>query len=111
MSKESPNENEFFGIDLTPFLNDKPAVENKTTEKKSPSSVPKKRNLSSSAKDPVDFSSSRVRSNLMFPTDFARKLKYLCYCRNMKPADLIVSLCSDRVDDLFKKEVVSFSEK
>lgn len=111
MSKESPNENEFFGIDLTPFLNDKTAVEKKTTEKKSPSSVPKKRNTSSSVKDSVDISASRVRSNLMFPTDFARKLKYLCYCRNVKPADLIVALCSDRVDDLFKKEVVSFSEK
>lgn len=111
MSKESPNENEFFGIDLTPFLNDKSAVEKKPADKKSPSTVPKKRNTSSSAKDSVDFSASRVRSNLMFPTDFARKLKYLCYCRNVKPADLIVSLCSDRVDDLFKKEVVSFSEK
>ncbi len=111
MSKNNSNENEFFGIDLTPFLNDKPAVENKTTEKKSPSSVPKKRNNFSSAKEPVDISVSRVRSNLMFPTDFARKLKYLCYCRNMKPADMIVYLCSDRVDDLFKKEVVSISEK
>jgi len=111
MSKDSPNENEFFGIDLTPFLNDKPSVEKKTIEKKSTSSVPKKRSLSSSAKDSVVFSSSRVRSNLMFPTDFARKLKYLCYCRNMKPADLIVSLCSDRIDDMLKKEMVSLGEK
>lgn len=113
-SLEKVNENEFFGIDLTPFLSGSDKQKVVSSDNNHPVVPKKKKGVSSKVivrSDANSENSSRVRTYLAFPSSFAFKLKIICSMQNLKPSDLLVDCCSDKIDILFNKLMSSYNGK
>lgn len=112
-SPEKVNENEFFGIDLTPFLSGSDKQEVVSSDSNHPVVPKKKKGVSSKVvvrSDPNSENSSRVKTYLAFPSSFAFKLKVVCSMKNLKPSDFIVDCCSDKIDVLFNNLMSSYEK-